>query len=87
MIPSGMRTQHSSPFNHGVVLGVLRKEKALAEIAAERRVHPSMVYRLRALTLTKLPSMFTHGERGGFEQEDKVHERYAAMVLLSTELA
>jgi putative transposase len=84
-----MRKQYSSQFKAEVVVEMLREEKTLAEIAAERHVHPTLLHRWRALALAELPEMFTRRERGRAEraeQDKKVHELYAEIGRLSTEL-
>jgi hypothetical protein len=71
------------------VLEVLREEKTLTEIAAERQVHPSMLIRWRQLLLRELPQVFSREEAGGrqrSEYEKKIHELYAEIGRLATEL-
>ena len=68
---------------------MFREEKTLAQIAAERHVHPTMLHRWRAMVMKELPEVFARGERGGaegVEQEKKIHELYAEIGRLSTEL-
>ncbi len=84
-----MRKQYPAQFKAEVVLEVLREEKTLAQIAAERHVHPTMLHRWRSMVMKELPEVFARGERGGLEraeQEKKVHELYAEIGRLSTEL-
>ena len=79
-----MRKQYPAQFKAEVVLEVLREEKTLAQIAAERHVHPTMLHRWRSMVMKELPEVFARGERA--EQEKKVHELYAEIGRLSTEL-
>ena len=84
-----MRKHYPAQFKAEVVLEVLREEKTLAQIAAERHVHPTMLHRWRNMVMKELPEVFTHGERGSAdraEQEKKIHELYAEIGRLSTEL-
>lgn len=84
-----MRKHYSAQFKAEVVLEVLREEKTLAQIATERHVHPTMLHRWRNTVMKELPEVFARGERGAAdraEQEKKVHELYAEIGRLSTEL-
>jgi len=69
---------------------VLRGEKTLAQIASEREIHPAMVVRWRKAAMEGLPRIFAReeGDPGvsKTEYERKVHELYAEIGRLSTDL-
>ncbi len=80
---------YPAQFKAEVVLEVLREEKTLAQIGAERHVHPTMLHQCRNTVMKELPEVFARGERRSAEraeQEKKVHELYAEIGRLSTEL-
>ena len=86
-----MGKQYSAEFKADVILEVLRGEKTLAQIASERGIHPAMIVRWRKTVTEGLPGLFQREERGGegvpkVEYERKVHELYAEIGRLSTEL-
>jgi len=70
---------------------VLRGEKTLAQIASEREIHPAMVVRWRKAAMEGLPAIFAREDGGGdgvpkAEHDRKMHELYAEIGRLSTEL-
>ncbi len=75
-----MRKHYPAQFKAEVVLEVLREEKTLAQIAAERHVLPTMLHRWRNTVMKELPEVFARGERGSAEQEKKVHELYGPIL-------
>ena len=86
-----MRKQYSAEFKADVILEVLRGEKTLAQIASERGIHPAMIVRWRKAAVEGLPGVFNREECGGAgvpqaEHDRKVHELYAEIGRLSTEL-
>jgi putative transposase len=84
-----MRKQYSAQFKAEAVLELLREEKSIAEVAAEREVHPSMLIRWRRLLLDDLPQVFAREDAAGrqrSEYEKKIHELYAEIGRLTTEL-
>jgi transposase-like protein len=84
-----MRKHYSPQFKTEAVLELLREEKTVAEIAAERHVHPTMLHRWRKLALEALPKVFAH-EDGSIQEranyDKKIHELYAEIGRLSTQL-
>lgn len=84
-----MRKQYSAQFKAEAVLELLREEKSIAEVAAERQVHPSMLIRWRRALMDGLPQVFAREEAAGrqrMEYEKKIHELYAEIGRLTTEL-
>ena len=85
-----MRKHYPSEFKAEAVVEVLRGEKTLAEIASAREVHPAMLVRWRKAALEGLPRIFARdGAEDGVskaEHERKVHELYAEIGRLSTDL-
>lgn len=59
---------------------LLREEQTIAEIAPERRVHPTMLHRWKRQALEALPEVFARDRRLETERADyekKIHELYA----------
>ena len=84
-----MRKQYTAQFKAEAVLELLREERSLAEVAAERQVHPSMLLRWRRLLLDDLPQVFAREDAAGrqrSEYEKKIHELYAEIGRLTTEI-
>lgn len=84
-----MRKHYSAQFKAEAVLELLREKKALAEVAAERQVHPSMLIRWRRLLVSGLPQVFAHEGAAGrarSEYQKKIHELYAEIGRLTTDL-
>ena len=84
-----MRKHYPAAFKAEAVLEVLREEKTLAQIAAERHVHTTMLHRWRQMVLEGLPGLFAHEDKSGVQQaeyEHKIHELYAEIGRLGTEL-
>jgi transposase-like protein len=84
-----MRKHYDERFKAEAVLEVLRGEKTLAEVASERHVHVTMLHRWRQLAVEGMPKVFAHADQGGLERaeyEKKIHELYAEIGRLSTEL-
>jgi putative transposase len=87
-----MRKQYSAEFKAQVVREVLREEKTIGQIASEYGVHPTQVSQWRDKALAGLPELLS---RKGVEQqaatqaahEQQVHELYAEIGRLTTELA
>ncbi len=53
-----MRKHYSPTFKVEVVLEILKEEKTMAQIAAERGVHPNQLSAWKAEVLKGLPSLF-----------------------------
>jgi transposase-like protein len=84
-----MRKRYSAQFKAEAVLELLKEEKSLAQVAAERGVHPSMLIRWRQVLIRDLPQLFEREEVAGRQRnayEKKIHELYAEIGRLTTEL-
>ena len=57
-----MRKRFTPTFKAQVVQELLKEEKTLAQLAAERGVHPSQLIKGRATALQGLPSLFARQE-------------------------
>jgi transposase-like protein len=87
-----MRKQYTAEFKARVVREVLREEKTIAQIASQYEVHANQVRQWRDRALAALPGVFS---RNGQEDqaakdaahEQQVHELYAEIGKLSTQLA
>lgn len=87
-----MRKHYSAEFKAKVVREVLREEKTLGENASQYGVHPNQVRQWRDKAIAALPDMFSRqSEEKAAEQraahEQQVHELYAEIGKLTTELA
>lgn len=85
-----MRKHYPAEFKAQVVLEALRGEKTPGQIASEHEIHPAMVTRWRKTVLEGLPTLFAREEGASgvtrAEHEQKVHELYAEIGRLSTDL-
>ena len=84
-----MRKHYPASFKAEAVLEVLRDEKTLAQVAAERQVHTTMLQRWRQIALEGLPGLFAHEDKRGAqmaEYEKKLEELYAEIGRLTTEV-
>ena len=90
-----MRKQHTADrlkAETRVVREVLREEKTIAQIASEYEVHPNQVRQWRDRALAALPGVFSrNGQKDQAARdavhEQQVHELYAEIGRLTTELA
>lgn len=69
-----MRKQYSAAFKAELVAEVLKEEKTIAQLAAERGVHPVQISQWKAAALKGLPSVF---EKEGKREADReaAHEK------------
>jgi len=87
-----MRKQYTAEFKARVVREVLREEKTIAQMASEYEVHPNQVRQWRDKALAALPGVFSRKEEKSQAAKDaahekQVHELYAEIGKLSTQLA
>jgi len=87
-----MRKQYTAELKAQVVREVLREEKTLGQVASEYGVHPHQVAQWRDKVLAGLPELLSRkGEDKRAAQatthEKQVHELYAEIGRLTTELA
>ncbi len=54
-----MRNRYSETFKAQVVLGLLKEEKTVAQIASEYQVHPTQLNEWKATALKRLPNLFS----------------------------
>jgi transposase len=54
-----MRKRYTPTFKARVVRELLKEEKTLAQVAAERGVHPTQLIKWRTTALEGLPNLFT----------------------------
>ena len=54
---------------------MLRREKSVAQLAAEHRIHPNQLYQWRDQTLQALPSLFSDQSAREQAARDAAHER------------
>ena len=76
-----IRKTHTAAFKAQIVQQVLRKDKTLAQIAAEHGIHPSQISQWKATALQGLPTLFERGESAQAaekaahdKQTDKLYE-------------
>ena len=82
-----MRKQYSAVFKAKVVQELLREEKGLAQLAAEYEVSAKQLNRWKTMALEGLPSLFEpSADQTSQEHEQQVHELYAEIGRLTTEL-
>jgi putative transposase len=87
-----MRKQYTATFKAQLVREVLKEEKPLNQLAAEYGVHRNMLTQWRDQALVALPGVFSHqAERDQVAKaaahEQQIHELYAEIGRLSTQLA
>jgi putative transposase len=85
-----MRKRYSPAEKAQIVLEVLQEETSLAQIAAERKVHPNQISKWKAEALQGLPNLFTNEDRA-MRRLEAAHERelqelYAEIGRLTTQL-
>jgi transposase-like protein len=86
-----MRKRYSAAFKSEVVLELLREDKPLAKIAAERKVAVTQLSQWKAMALKRLPILFDDEQREidklKAEHERKEDDLYEQIGRLSTQLA
>jgi transposase-like protein len=86
-----MKRRHTAAYKAEVLLELLREDKAMSKIAAERKVAPTQLSQWKALGLKRLPMLFDDEQREVdkiraeyLRREDDLYEQIGR---LSTELA
>ncbi len=87
-----MRKHYTAEFKAQVVREVLREEKTIGQVASEYGVHPSQVIQWRDRVLAGMPELLSRKGDGqgavtAAVHEKQVHELYAEIGELTTELA
>ena len=87
-----MRKQYTAAFKAQLVREVLKEEQPLNQIAAEHGVHRNLLTAWRDQALAGLPSLFSRQAEldqaaKDAAQAQQVHELYAEIGKLSTQLA
>ncbi len=65
-----MRQQYSSAYKARVVQELLREEKTVVQIAAERGVHPNQLGRWKSTAIQGLPSLFDRRDAAEVLKDD-----------------
>lgn len=85
-----MRKRYSDAFKAEVVLELLKEEKTVAQIAAERHVHPNQIYEWRTIVLRDLATLFSQNHKGEralkAEYEERLQDLYAEIGRLTTQV-
>ncbi len=85
-----MRKRYSPTEKAQIVLEALQEEKTLAQIAAERKVHPNQISKWKTEALQGLPNLFTNEDRATRRleaaHERELQELYAEIGRLTTQL-
>ena len=86
-----MRKRYSPTEKAQIVLEVLQEDKPLAQIAAERKIHPNQISKWKTEVLQGLPKLFTNEERATrlleAAHDRELQELYAEIGRLTTQLA
>lgn len=86
-----MRKRYSPTEKAQIVLEVLQEDKTLAQIAAERKIHPNQISKWKTEVLQGLPKLFTNEERAAHlleaAHDRELQELYAEIGRLTTQLA
>ena len=73
------------------MLEALREEKTIAQLAAENHLHPNQIHKWKKQALENFNQLFEEDRPGQrareAEQERELHELYAEIGRLSTQLA
>jgi transposase len=85
------RQTFSPKFKAETTLEVLREQKTMTQIAADRSVHPNQLTQWKKLALDGLPSLFEKGEGSQIEQlraeyEKQIEQLYTEIGKLTTQL-
>jgi transposase-like protein len=84
------RKSHSAAFKAQVVQEVLKEDRTIAQIASQYGLHPNQISQWKAAAVSGLPALFERdngalaSERAA--HEEKVHELYAEIGRLSTQV-
>jgi transposase-like protein len=86
-----MRKQYSPTFKAKVVLELLREDQTLNEAATVHSVHINQLRRWRQQAIDELPHIFSREQQVSQaemkEKEQQIHDLYAEIGRLTTELA
>ena len=86
-----MRKRYSPTEKAQIVLEALKEEKTLAQLAAERKIHPNQISKWKTEVLQGLPKLFTNEERATrlleAAHDRELQELYAEIGRLTTQLA
>lgn len=86
-----MRKHYTNEFKAEVVLELLKEDKTVSQIAAERGIHPAQLLRWKSVALKGLPSVFGDERKASAaakaNQDRQLDELYAQIGKLSTQLA
>ena len=74
-----MRKHYTAQEKMKMVLEMLRESKTVAQIASENGVHPSQLYRWKALVLEGLPGLFGGGEKAERARQATAEEQTEAL--------
>lgn len=84
-----MKKNYTPEYKAKTVLEVLREEKTINQISAERGIHPNILGRWKKEVMDGLPSLF-EGEKKARkekrEQEEQIQELYAQIGELTTKV-
>ena len=86
------RQTFSPKFKAETTLEILREQKSMSQIAAERNVHPNQLSQWKKLALEGLPTLFEKGEGGQLQEvraeyEKQLEQLYAEIGKLTTQLS
>jgi len=85
-----MRKNYTSEFKAKSVIEILREEKSITEIAAERGVHVNQLGKWKKTAIEGLPQIFDDKRKRKNEQkehEEQVQELYAQIGELTTKVS
>jgi len=85
-----MRKNYTSEFKAKSVIEILREEKSINEIAAERGVHVNQLGKWKKTAIEGLPQIFDDKRKRKNEQkeqEEKIQELYAQIGELTTKVS
>ena len=85
-----MRKNYTSEFKAKSVIEILREEKSITEIAAERGVHVNQLGKWKKTAIEGLPQIFDDKRKRKNEQkeqEEKIQELYAQIGELTTKVS
>ncbi len=86
-----MKKRYSAAFKAEVLLELLREDKAMSKIAAERKVAVTQLSQWKTMGLKRLPQLFDNEQREiekiKAEHERKEDDLYEQIGRLSTQLA
>jgi transposase len=85
-----MRKRYSPQFKADTVVEVLKEDLTVAQIGSDKQVHPTQIHAWKAQALRELPTLFEPQSQRDValraEYEKKIHELYAEIGKLTTQL-